>query len=314
MANIINEQLSRMRGIMGINEFFSMPGEREGLPAPQDEAFEPDYSENEYFIDEIQSVLYSYMDYSLKHDPEVNPEQFRSDIEVEINKLLDRYMQQNFQKNQEDPYTDKRKELAADSFYSHNVNENQTDDGIQYMNVGGEKHGTPTKNIDFFVDSIRRKKPNGVTPTEAISRASEWEFIQDDADKYIILSKLANAGLLNLGDDGIRKLKPSEVGAFIDSRKDIANQIDRNKTMGVNETYILEKKDIINKFKKQYGKKKGEKIYYATANKQDRNPETFQTNEETLPNGVTKGDYTCPNCGTKCTVNYCDSCDRAIDK
>jgi hypothetical protein len=160
MNKIINEQLIRMKDIMGLNEFYSMPGEREGLPAPQDESFEPDYSEGEYFTDEIQSVLYSYMDYSLKHDPEVNPEQFRSDIEVEINKLLDRYMQQNFPKNQEDPYANKTKELAGDSFYTHNVNETQVeDDTEQYMNLGGEKHTTPTKNIDFFVDSIGKKDP-----------------------------------------------------------------------------------------------------------------------------------------------------------
>ncbi len=35
-------------------------------------------------------------------------------------------------------------------------------------------------------------------------------------------------------------------------------------------------KEIISKFQKQYGKKKGKQIYYATANKQGRNPETFK--------------------------------------
>lgn len=39
--------------------------------------------------------------------------------------------------------------------------------------------------------------------------------------------------------------------------------------------------DIINKFKDQYGDKKGEQVYYATANKQGRNPETFKK-EETI--------------------------------
>jgi hypothetical protein len=37
--------------------------------------------------------------------------------------------------------------------------------------------------------------------------------------------------------------------------------------------------EIINKFKDQYGDKNGEQVYYATANKQDRNPETFEKNE-----------------------------------
>jgi len=35
-------------------------------------------------------------------------------------------------------------------------------------------------------------------------------------------------------------------------------------------------KDIIRKFQKKYGKKRGKSIYYATANKQGRNPETFR--------------------------------------
>lgn len=33
---------------------------------------------------------------------------------------------------------------------------------------------------------------------------------------------------------------------------------------------------IIKKFQKQYGKKKGKQIFYATAAKQKRNPETFK--------------------------------------
>lgn len=36
-------------------------------------------------------------------------------------------------------------------------------------------------------------------------------------------------------------------------------------------------KEVVDKFKKQYGDKTGEKIYYATANKQGRSPETFRT-------------------------------------
>ena len=40
-------------------------------------------------------------------------------------------------------------------------------------------------------------------------------------------------------------------------------------------------KEIIEKFQKQYGKKRGKEVYYATANKQDRNPETFEKKEET---------------------------------
>ena len=35
-------------------------------------------------------------------------------------------------------------------------------------------------------------------------------------------------------------------------------------------------KPAMSSFQKQYGKKKGKSFYYATANKQKRNPETFK--------------------------------------
>ena len=46
-----------------------------------------------------------------------------------------------------------------------------------------------------------------------------------------------------------------------------------------------ENTEVLNKFKDQYGKEKGEKVYYATANKQDRDPETFEKNEESAIGG-----------------------------
>lgn len=42
---------------------------------------------------------------------------------------------------------------------------------------------------------------------------------------------------------------------------------------------------VLNKFKDQYGDEAGEKVYYATANKQDRDPETFEKNEESAIGG-----------------------------
>lgn len=38
--------------------------------------------------------------------------------------------------------------------------------------------------------------------------------------------------------------------------------------------------EVLNKFIKQYGEEKGKQIYYATANKQDRSPETFKNEGE----------------------------------
>lgn len=39
---------------------------------------------------------------------------------------------------------------------------------------------------------------------------------------------------------------------------------------------------IIKKFQKKYGKKKGKQIYYATAKKQGRDPETFKKVKESI--------------------------------
>ena len=41
-------------------------------------------------------------------------------------------------------------------------------------------------------------------------------------------------------------------------------------------------KDVMGRMKDQYGNKGGEKVYYATANAQDRNPENFEKNEEMM--------------------------------
>jgi hypothetical protein len=38
-------------------------------------------------------------------------------------------------------------------------------------------------------------------------------------------------------------------------------------------------KDVLQRFTDQYGKKRGKEVYYATANKQDRSPETFEKTE-----------------------------------
>lgn len=45
------------------------------------------------------------------------------------------------------------------------------------------------------------------------------------------------------------------------------------------EVEVDENQAVMNKFQDQYGEKKGKEIYYATANKQDRNPETFKVDE-----------------------------------
>lgn len=47
---------------------------------------------------------------------------------------------------------------------------------------------------------------------------------------------------------------------------------------------------IIKKFQDEYGAMQGKNIYYATANKQGRDPETFEKAVETKPEKVTKAE------------------------
>lgn len=69
------------------------------------------------------------------------------------------------------------------------------------------------------------------------------------------------------GKDAIKELSPSDIVGSM-----------REEEMGEND-------EVKDKFKDQYGKEKGEEVYYATANKQDRDPETFEKNEESAIGG-----------------------------
>lgn len=58
------------------------------------------------------------------------------------------------------------------------------------------------------------------------------------------------------------------------------------KEKGMDEMELSEyDKEVMSKFQDQYGKKRGKAIYYATANKQDRSPETFEKNEGEMEEG-----------------------------
>lgn len=72
---------------------------------------------------------------------------------------------------------------------------------------------------------------------------------------------------INYGKNAIEEISPSDiVGSMREEETD-------------------ENIEVLNKFKDQYGDKKGEEVYYATANKQDRDPETFEKNEESAIGG-----------------------------
>jgi hypothetical protein len=97
-------------------------------------------------------------------------------------------------------------------------------------------------------------------------------------------------GVTHTSPDTIKELSPS----------DIVNSM-REEEMGEND-------EVKDKFKDQYGKEKGEEVYYATANKQDRDPETFEKNEAFDPSD-SDGEGLSDCCGAPIVMHdICSEC------
>jgi superfamily I DNA and RNA helicase len=77
-------------------------------------------------------------------------------------------------------------------------------------------------------------------------------------------------------------VKPEELDTVVDKLgdDDVVKVVDE-------EVAVAEVNDeVMQKFIDQYGEEKGKQIYYATANKQDRDPDTFHTEmEESISSG-----------------------------
>lgn len=76
---------------------------------------------------------------------------------------------------------------------------------------------------------------------------------------------------------GLSKVLPADTS--LGENDDTENLEKVATAMSLAKTLAQENDEVLGKFKDQYGKKQGEKIYYATANKQGRNPETFHMKE-----------------------------------
>ena len=97
-------------------------------------------------------------------------------------------------------------------------------------------------------------------------------------------------GVTHTSPDTIKELSPS----------DIVNSM-REEEMGEND-------EVKDKFKDQYGKEKGEEVYYATANKQDRDPKTFEKNEAFDPSD-SDGEGLSDCCGAPIVMgDICSGC------
>jgi hypothetical protein len=162
-------------------------------------------------------------------------------------------------------------------------------DGHKYDNNGGglpDVNHKVIKNIINVIEKRHRMGKGGVTPADVYEMLNNDEELPNNTTIELLLKKLAEKGLLFYGQNNKNKIDPKDASKYVNtdlSGKSSFHNVATDKRIPephMNESYIMEKKDIIKKFQQQYGKKKGEKIYYATANKQDRNPETFKQKDE----------------------------------
>ena len=338
--NTLNEQVHQMRKMMGLNEFFSTPGEREGLPEPTEDMPTVAENDNEKYAKTIQGIQkYGARPYAIKLvDAYLNKmvgmsASDRGDTAIyakgldAIEKhLLNRGYKMAYQKAKNTATAMLKDEgFGSGMFEESNTNleaQKCSECGAGYMREGvcdecGYKTEEPMEEDDFygigkipnmngkdrknftdtlvgdkskkikqnelkfFIDKLREVKPEGVTPEEAVERAREFEYINTDnrgnenrADFIILMTQLANAGLLISKKTG-KKITPEQMQGFINKTHTVAQQA--YDTMGVNETKTPVKeynKKMMGNMEKQYGKKKGKEIYYATVNKNNLNPET----------------------------------------
>ena len=125
---------------------------------------------------------------------------------------------------------------------------------------------------------------------ETLSEGETYEevmssMMEDDE----IMAEMYKACSMNESDCGSKMeawLHEKLVGGQKELDKNDNGKIDATdfemlrKEKGVDEMELNEyEKEVMGKFQSQYGKKRGKQIYYATANKQDRSPETFEKNE-----------------------------------
>jgi hypothetical protein len=131
---------------------------------------------------------------------------------------------------------------------------------------------------------------------ETLSEGESYEGVMsammEDDD---IMAEMYKACSMNESDCGMKMeswLQEKLVGGQKELDKNDNGKIDAGdfealrKEKGVDEMEMNEyDKEVMSRFQNQYGKKRGKQIYYATANKQERSPETFEKNEGEMYEG-----------------------------
>lgn len=116
---------------------------------------------------------------------------------------------------------------------------------------------------------------------EGSDYATECSTMMEDDD---IMAEMYKSCTMNESDCGSKIQEWLNEKLYGDQKELDKNNngkidVDDFKMMRKDEEMNEINKDVLQRFIDQYGKKRGKEIYYATANKQDRSPETFEKTE-----------------------------------
>lgn len=280
---VINEEIVRMRQMMGINE----------NTIKEDNVGEETVSEDMSSLEDV--IVHLMNTHNMDYDEaSVFSKEFEDNLPVTHKDVEDFFTDLSNSDSPEVPgfegTMDKLNDLSI-------FNEEETED--------------PVNEIGMFHDA-RMGSDDYLTPKETESprqcsltgEGMDAGWVHEDRDKYFKYEKDVVdyiKGLMTYNRESIKDLTDDEI-----------LEIGYNKYNVYytewEEDDVSENDEVKKKFKDEYGKKKGEAIYYATANKQDRDPETFEKNESFDPlDAYEEGESDC--CGAPIFMgDICSDC------
>lgn len=162
-----------------------------------------------------------------------------------------------------------------------NENENKTNSAVELTKIGPDDnaYAIVRENHEYYIKRTDKKSGlvledfkyiGGLQNKKDESYPTYARAIKQLNFKFKSLAEAFNkGGDINVFEDDNLLSENARAGGF--------SQMEGNGFSGVNN--FDENEEIINKFEKEYGED-GKSAYYATANKQGRNPETFEKLEE----------------------------------
>ena len=135
-----------------------------------------------------------------------------------------------------------------------------------------KKVKTIFENMDYNTHITEEDEPTNDFIHTGADGVSYSVKVEPDENEFNVLDASGNTI-----DIFIPSMVDQDGGLPKATRKAIMDDYNQNHSK---EEAVAENAEVINKFKKEYGDKAGEAAYYATANKQHRNPETFHKMKE----------------------------------